>query len=487
MIEIIQKFNIKSPLGNPLSDPEVFNLMFGTPIGPTGTLKGYLRPETAQGQFLNFKKLLEFNNARMPFASASIGKSFRNEISPRSGLLRVREFMMAEIEHFVNPDIKDHPRFSEVQNYSLNLLPSHVQLSGKTQCIKMETGKAVSEGIINNQTLGYFVARISQFLHRIGLDMDRVRFRQHLKNEMAHYACDCWDAEILTSYGWIECVGCADRSAFDLTKHSEKTKEKLVAREVLEKPVTVTKLVYQINKKKFGPVFKKEGPVAEKFLQSMSEEMLLEIKTQLEENGKAILTFVNHSGEKVSREITSDLLKIEKVTEVKHVNEYVPNVIEPSFGIGRILYSLLEHSWYIREGSNQSDPRNVLRFPAEVAPVKCLLVPLSNNDVFINMIQDIRKKLRASGISHRVDDSSGSIGRRYARNDELGTAFGITVDFQSISDGTVTLRERDSMQQIREKVEIIMEVIARLCSRLISWEYVTQKYKIFTKQETDDE
>src|SRR6266536_6072482 len=117
------KYNIKNPAtGGDLLPPVAFNLMFQTSIGPSSNTPGYLRPETAQGQFLTFQKLLEWNQQSMPFASASIGKSFRNEISPRSGLLRVREFLMAEIEHFVDPDGgKKHPRFEEVAHVELEL------------------------------------------------------------------------------------------------------------------------------------------------------------------------------------------------------------------------------------------------------------------------------------------------------------------------------------------------------------------------------
>jgi glycyl-tRNA synthetase len=180
--------------------------MFDTSIGPSGGQKGFLRPETAQGQFLNFNKLLEFNNARMPFASASIGKSFRNEISPRSGLLRVREFLMAEIEHYVDPKEKKHARFYEVEGLKCRFLPKGVQQSGKTDLTEMTIGEAVRSGTVDNETLGYFLARIWMFLEKIGCDMKRVRFRQHMNNEMAHYASDCWDAEIYSSYvlnlGW---------------------------------------------------------------------------------------------------------------------------------------------------------------------------------------------------------------------------------------------------------------------------------------------
>jgi glycyl-tRNA synthetase len=174
--------------------------MFDTKIGPSGDKKGYLRPETAQGQFLNFNKLLDFNNARMPFASASIGKSFRNEISPRAGLLRVREFLMAEIEHFVDPRDKKHPRFVEVQDLKCQFLAKDVQQAGKTDLSELTVGDTVISGMVDNETLGYFLARIWLFLKKIGCDMSRVRFRQHMNNEMAHYASDCWDAELHTSY-----------------------------------------------------------------------------------------------------------------------------------------------------------------------------------------------------------------------------------------------------------------------------------------------
>ena len=217
--ELITKYNIKNPTTNTeLLPPIAFNLMFGTEIGPSGQYKGFLRPETAQGQFMNFQKLLEFNQQSMPFASASIGKSFRNEVSPRSGLLRVREFLMAEIEHYMDPEGgKKHVRFDEIKHDELPLLNRNIQLDGRTDVEFMSVDKAVSSGMVDNECLGYFLARIHRFLLKLGLDPKRIRFRQHMMNEMAHYASDCWDADIETSYGWIECVGCADRSAYDLT------------------------------------------------------------------------------------------------------------------------------------------------------------------------------------------------------------------------------------------------------------------------------
>lgn len=249
--KLIIKYDMKNPVTGVLpSEPTAFNLMFQTSIGPSSNAPGYLRPETAQGQFINFAKLLEYNQQQMPFASASVGKSYRNEISPRSGLLRVREFLMAEIEHFVDPDGgKKHSRFNEVKDVELILLNRHTQLAGQTKIEKMTIGEAVANGTVANETLGYFLARIHLFLKKIGVDLSKLRFRQHMANEMAHYACDCWDAELLTSYGWIECVGCADRSAYDLTVHARKTGAPLVVRERLAEPITIEEWQIEIDKK----------------------------------------------------------------------------------------------------------------------------------------------------------------------------------------------------------------------------------------------
>lgn len=348
--QLITKYNIKNPsTGGDLLPPVAFNLMFQTSIGPSSNLAGYLRPETAQGQFLNFQKLLEFNQQAMPFASASIGKSFRNEISPRAGLLRVREFLMAEIEHFVDPEGgKKHPRFNEVKDIELTLLNRRTQLDGRTDVEKLAIGMAVSAGIVDNEVLGYFLARIHLFLEKLGVDQTKVRFRQHMANEMAHYAADCWDAELLTSYGWIECVGCADRSAFDLTVHAKKTGAPLCVRETRSEPLKIEEWQIDLDKKKFGPKFKKDGKTVEAAVDALSQELREKMSLDLQKNGKIEVEVPGVGNGKV--EIDKDLIVIEKRTRVEHTREYTPNVIEPSFGIGRILYSLMEHVYWSREG-----------------------------------------------------------------------------------------------------------------------------------------
>lgn len=462
LTELIKKHDIRAPAtGNEVSEPTEFNLMFESSIGPTGQTKGYLRPETAQGHFVNFERLLDFNNGRVPFASAQIGKSFRNEISPRAGLLRVREFTMAEIEHFVDPENKSHPRFHEVASLTLPFLPAHVQKAGQTAVIKMTLGEAVKSGLVDNETLGYFVGRIYLFLESIGINTERLRFRQHMDNEMAHYASDCWDAEIHTSYGWIECVGCADRSAFDLTMHSQRTKRDLMVQEPLKEPRVYQKYVPTINKKVFGPYFKRNAKVIEDTIMSMGQECLEQLQRDLEANGKAQ---VSANGE--SFEVMSEHVQVEYKTIKESVRNYIPNVIEPSFGIGRIFYALLEHSFWAREEDKE---RGVLSLPPLVAPFKVLIVPISSNEQLSPIARDISKRLRSLGIASRIDDSSATIGRRYARNDELGTPFALTIDFASVSKQTITLRERDTTAQRIGTVDEVLDVIQKLCTGRLDW------------------
>ncbi|GAA6059405.1 hypothetical protein JCM10212_003637 [Sporobolomyces blumeae] len=474
--QLIREHKIVAPeTGNDVTEPVEFNLMFDSNIGPTGQIKGYLRPETAQGHFVNFNRLIEFNNGRVPFASAQIGRSFRNEISPRSGLLRVREFTMAEIEHFVDPLDKDHERFDQVKDIKLRLLPKDVQAEGRTDISEITIGEAVASGMVDNKTLGYFIARIFLFLEKIGIDPLRLRFRQHMSNEMAHYAADCWDAEIETSYGWIECVGCADRSAYDLTVHSKKTQNKMVVRQALKEVKVYDKHVPTVDKKAFGPMFKKEAKPIEEAIHNLSEEELASAAKDLQEKQS---TTVKAAGQEY--EVPSSVLTIALKTFREQVREFTPNVIEPSFGIGRILYSLLEHSYWARADDVN---RGVLSLPAAVAPIKCLIVPLSSNAEFKPLVAQVSQKLRSLGVASRVDDSTASIGKRYARNDELGTPFGVTLDFASVKNGTMTLRERDTTLQVIGKMDEVISIVHDLCRGAITWDDAREKLPAYTGEQ----
>ena len=486
---LIKKFDIKGPTsGVDLDPPKPFNLMFQTFIGPSADKpNGYLRPETAQGQFLNFQKLLEFNKQKMPFASASIGKSFRNEISPRQGLLRVREFLMAEIEHYVDPEAgKKHDRFQDVKDTKLTLLNRHTQLAGSEKTEVMTVGEAVANKVIDNETLGYFIVRIQDFLLKLGIDHSKLRFRQHMANEMAHYAADCWDAELYGSYGWIECVGCADRSAYDLTVHMKKTGAPLVVRENLPEPRKFKEYQIDLNKKKLGPKFRKDAKAVETAVEELSQNLREKLSLELKDSGKITIDTPSIGSGKT--ELEKDLISIEQREVTQHVREYTPNVIEPSFGIGRILYHLLEHTFWTRQSAESSDEpsaRNVLSLPPLIAPIKVLIVPLSNHPDFKPFLKQLTSTLDDLDLANSIDDSSASIGKRYSRNDELGTPFGITIDFQTVKDKTITLRERDSTKQLRASQEDICHAIEALVRGRESWEQVSKRLPEFTSQEVD--
>ena len=178
-----------------------------------------------------------------------------------------------------------------------------------------------------------------------------------MDNEMAHYASDCWDAEIETSYGWIECVGCADRSAYDLTVHSVRTGVSLVVREPLPEVKISERYVPTINKKSFGPKFRQNQKIVESTIVALNQERLECLKNELQSNGKSDIQAAD--GNKY--ELTSDLISIDKKTFKDTTREFTPNVIEPSFGIGRILYALLEHSFYAREQDKERCVSNYIK------------------------------------------------------------------------------------------------------------------------------
>ncbi|XP_035207328.1 glycine--tRNA ligase-like [Stegodyphus dumicola] len=476
MNALLRRFDVKSPnTGNDLSDAMEFNLMFSTSIGPTGNLKGYLRPETAQGIFVNFKRLLQFNQGRLPFAAAQIGNSFRNEISPRTGLIRVREFTMAEIEHFVDARHKEHPKFIKVKDLKLMLYSACNQMDG-VPAVLTTIGDAVEKGIVANETLGYFMARIYQFLIAVGINSEKLRFRQHMSNEMAHYATDCWDAEIKTSYGWIECVGCADRSCYDLTQHTKATGVKLNAEATLKEPKTVQVTELQPQMAVIGKAFKKDSKDIAKVLKELNEDEISNVEKELEsQNGYKL----NVDGKEFN--ITKDMVIISRGQKTVHVEEVIPAVIEPSFGIGRIMYAIWEHNFRTRPGDEM---RTYFALPAVVAPYKCSVLPLSGHPDFAPFVTTLSEELTNHGVLCRVDDSSGSIGRRYTRTDEIAIPFGITIDFDSLKEPhSVTLRERDTMEQIRVPLDQVAPLVRDLAFGKRTWDGAKCCYPKFEQQE----
>ncbi|MFP3041982.1 glycine--tRNA ligase [Treponema primitia] len=317
--------------GGELTDTRKFNLMFKTHIGPVESAAGevdnnliYLRPETAQGIYVNYKNIIQSNRMKIPFGIAQIGKAFRNEIVTKNFIFRTCEFEQMEMQYFVKPGT-DVDTFNEWKK----------------------------------QRWAYY--------EKLGVKMDHLRWHQHGPDELAHYAKDAYDIEYLFPMGWKELEGVHNRSNYDLTRHTE---------------------------------------FSGKDLQYIDQE-----------NGN---------------------------------ERYIPFIIETSAGLTRTLLMILCDAYdeeKVADKGNDDDWRTVLRFHPTVAPITVAILPLMKKDGLAELAQDIRAELREDFATDY--DQAGAIGRRYRRQDEAGTPFCVTIDYESKDNGTVTLRFRDSMEQVR--------------------------------------
>lgn len=410
-----------------LQDAHPVNLMFSTTIGIGEGRRAFLRPETAQGIFTNFHLLYQYSRKKLPFGVVQIGKGYRNEISPRQGTLRQREFSMAEAEVFFDPKDKTHPYFDTIKHKELFLFDNKKEL-------KTTVADAVKKKIINNQALAYYMYLTQEFLFTAGIDQKKFRFRKHASDELAHYATECWDAELFSErFGWVECVGIADRSAYDLNAHIESSRVDMYALRTFEQPreIIMKKVVPKMNM--LGPRF---GGKAGK------------IKEQLEQMDAATVKNITITIEEESIDIPKECYDIVEVKDKQSGEKFVPHVIEPSYGIDRVLYFLLEHN-YVEEKKKDED-YTIMKLNPLVAPIKVGVFPLIGNDSLIAIAKDIDGSLRREGIATFYDES-GTIGRRYARMDEIGTPFCITIDHDSLTDDQVTVRNRDTTKQERIK------------------------------------
>ena len=428
--KLIREHRLRCPdCGGRLGDVYSYNLMFKTYIGPGRKKVGYLRPETAQGIFILFPRLYSFYRKKLPFGVAQIGKAYRNEISPRQGLIRLREFTQAEVEIFIDPKDKRHPNFERYAGERLRLLPQD-----REEEVELTAREAVEQGIVKHEFLCYYLVHTQRFLLELGIPYERLRFRQHLREEMAHYAADCWDAEVKTErFGWIEVVGIADRTDYDLKAHERHSGVELRAFRQFEKPEKRHRLVLEPRMAKLGPEFKR---LAKKIAETLRELPESDVR-RFAERGELELSIAE---ERVL--ITREHAEVKEVEEVVTGEKFVPHVVEPSFGIDRILYCVLESAYYQREG------KNVLRLSPELAPVKAAVFPLLSREELVRVAREVFEEVKRAGIL-AIFDASDSIGRRYARVDEIGVPFAVTIDFDTLEDETVTIRERDSAQQVR--------------------------------------
>lgn len=442
--------------GGVLGDPCAFNLMFKTAIGPDSGRIGYLRPETAQNIFTAFGRLVRFYRNKLPFGVAQIGKVYRNEISPRQGVIRLREFTQAEAEIFVHPLEKRHPRFGSVADTVVRLYPKEEQDGGSA--INITVGEAVEKGIIAHQFLGYHVALAQSFLTDVGIPLKKLRFRQHQVDEIAHYAIDCWDAETLTDrFEWIELVGIADRTDYDLKSHSKHANADMRVFVSYGRPKTVERLVIKPDMGVLGPKFKDVAAKVADALKALSIDQLRGEEITVKIDGKMV-------------RIDPKWIEYERVTEEVQGEYVVPHIIEPSYGIDRIVYALLEHS-FEEECVEEDDTRIVLRIPPNIAPIQVAVFPLLSKDGLVECAKGVESLLRQNKLL--VDyDESGTIGRRYRRHDEIGTPLAVTIDHQTLDDNTVTIRDRDSMEQVRVRTDEVVEIVCGLLSGDVSFEGV---------------
>ncbi len=322
--------------GGELTPPRDFSLMFKLHWGPVEDSANitYLRPETCQTIFPNFKNVLTATRMRVPFGIAQIGKSFRNGITTKAFIFRQREFEQMELEYFVHPSESD-------------------------------------------KWFAFWLERRRQWYLSLGVRESHLRLRQHGKDELAHYAKDCYDVEYKFPMGWSELEGIANRTDYDLRRHSEFSKKDLSYRDDL-------------------------------------------------------------TGEK-----------------------YFPWVIESSAGVDRTILVLLSDAYDIDQAPNdkgEMEERLVLRFSPKVAPVTVAVFPLFKKPGLSELARQIEHSLR--GPYRTAYDETGNIGKRYRRQDEIGTPLCITVDYDSLEDHAVTIRNRDTMRQIRVSVDQIHQAVA---------------------------
>ena len=306
--------------GGELTEPRMFNLMFKTFIGPIEEQASvvYLRPETAQGMFVNFENVLNTTRKRLPFGIAQIGKAFRNEVTTGNFIFRCREFEQMEIEFFVRPGT-------------------------------------------DKQWFDYWLEERLNWYVNLGIKRENLRLRQHTKEELAHYARECYDIDYLYPMGWAELEGIANRGDFDLVQHATFS-------------------------------------------------------------GKSLAYYDEETKEQI-----------------------VPYIIEPSAGVDRSFLALLCDAY--DEDIAEGEKRVLLHLHPDLAPIKVAVLPLSRRENLVSLAKEIYTDLRQCWIVSY--DDAQSIGRRYRRQDEVGTPFCVTIDFQSLEDKQVTIRERDSLKQIR--------------------------------------
>jgi len=355
---LLREHKVRCPAcGGELKEPTLFLTMFKTEIGATGGEVGYARPETAQAMFINYKWGFQHAREKLPFALAQCSKVMRNEISPRRGMVRLREFTIMELELFFDPREPACPWFSEVSETPIKLHTEEMEAGGVKEPLETTVGEAVEDGHILTEWQGYFMGVSQRFITALGMPPEKQRFRAHLPDERAHYSAQTYDHEVFfETWGWIEVSGCAYRTDYDLNSHMEASGEDM---------------------------------------------------TVLRDDG----------------------------------TRFIPHVVEPSYGLDRLFLSVLEATYERRK------KRNVFHLPRELAPYQVAVFPLVTKDGLPEKAREVYDLLLDEGF-WAVYDEAGSIGRRYARVDEIGVPLAVAVDYDTRDGDVLTIRDRNTWNQV---------------------------------------
>jgi glycyl-tRNA synthetase len=439
--------NVRCPeCGGALSKSESFNTMFQVNIGSHGgSIRGYGRPEAAQGQFLDFGRIYASERERLPLGIAQIGRCLRNEIAPRQGPIRLREFTIIDYEIFVDPEDATYPRIDLLKDQKLRILTVEEQRAKGENVVEMTVREALDRGAVRNDVLCYFMALAVRFIQDLGIPWEKQRLREVPPEERAHYSSQTFDQEVwLERWGWTEVSGHAYRTDYDLRNHMAHSNVDMRVHKLLGEPREAVHVKIEPRIERLEDDFGKEQAQRVVLLIKRSDPTIVE--RELREKG-----FYEITGQTSIRiEPRHVAVTYEEVEEKGRY--FIPHVVEPSFGVDRIVYALLEYAYKERDG------RVVLEIPKDVAATKVAVFPLVNRDGLPERARKIADMLLEEDFIVSYD-ASGSIGRRYARADEVGTPICVTIDYKTLEDGTVTLRDLYTWSQVRAKADSLPSLL----------------------------
>jgi glycyl-tRNA synthetase len=459
---------------------EAFDLTFQTAIGPGDGRPAALRPETAQGTLVEFPRLAEYARERTPFGVAQVGRAYRNEISPRKTVVRLRELTLAELQTVYDPE-RDEPPIERVAEVPVRLYPVEAQETAADTREDPEyvetTVATAAEEVIDNPWVAYYVGVSREWLERVGVAPERLRFRQHRDDELAHYAVDCWDPEVEVDGEWIELAGVADRRDNDLANHAAATGDAYTLFREYDDPRTVERATVDPDMAYLGPRFGEHAPAVVEALEELAREDPEAFDGEVVELDAETVGLDPADSRDDPEEATVSMpvertgFAVETVTE--HGERIRPHVVEPAFGIDRVLYAVLAHS--LREDVVDGETRTYLELEPAVAPTLAAVFPVS--DALAERARAVADELERAGLSVAYDDS-GSIGRRYRRQDEVGTPFCVTLDERTPADERATIRDRDTTAQVRVPLEDLPRVFRDLRDRATDFAALEREFEV---------